>query len=84
MYHHHHYLCEMAAKLERTIRSHNGCDGKIEKAVPRIIVWHHEACRVITNDDRKGLIFLSYPHTNNGSFFLFIIKYRFFMFNKQI
>ena len=43
---------------------------KIEKSVPRIAVWHHEACRVMTNGDPEGRIFLSYLHTNNGFFFL--------------
>ena len=33
------------------------CEGRIEKPVLMIAVWHHEA-------------FLSYPHTNNGLFFL--------------
>ena len=42
----------------------------IEKSVPRTAVWHHEACRVMTNGDTEGQIFLSYPHTNNGFFFL--------------
>ena len=46
------------------------CEGRIEKSVPRIAVWHHEACRVMTNGDSEGQIFLSYPHTKNGFFFL--------------
>ena len=45
-------------------------EGRIEKSVSRKAVWHHEACRVITNGDPEGRIFLSYPHTNNGLFFL--------------
>ena len=53
-----------------TIRMYHECEGRIEKYVPRITVWHHEACRVITNGDSKGRIFLSYPHMNNGFFFL--------------
>ena len=52
------------------IRIYHECEGRIENAVPRITVWHHEACRVMTNGDRKGLTFLSYPHTNNGFFIL--------------
>ena len=44
-------------------------DRGIEKSVPRITDWHHEACRVMTNGDRDGRIFLSHPHTNNGFFF---------------
>ena len=27
------------------IRIHNECEGRIEKSVPRIAGWHHEACR---------------------------------------
>ena len=44
--------------------------GGIVKSVPRIAVWHHEACQVMTNGDPEERIFLSYPHTNNGLFFL--------------
>ena len=42
----------------------------MEKSVPRIAIWHHEACRVMTNGDPEGRIILSYPHTNNGFFCL--------------
>ena len=52
------------------IRIYHGGEGSIEKSVPRIAIWHQEACRVMTNGDPKGQIFLSYPHTNNGFFFL--------------
>ena len=45
-------------------------EGRIEKFVPRIAVWHHEACQVMTNGDPEGRIFLSYPLMNNGFFFL--------------
>ena len=38
--------------------------------------WHHKACRVMTNSDREGRIFLSHPHTNNGFFFLLAAKCR--------
>ena len=55
---------------KETIRIYHECEGRIEKSVPRITVWHHEACRVMTNGDPEGPIFLSYPHTNNGFFFL--------------
>ena len=51
------------------IRIYHECEGRIEKSVPRLANWHHEACRVMTNDDPEGTIFLSYPHTNNGFFF---------------
>ena len=46
------------------------CEGRIEKSVRRIAVWHHEACVVMTNVDPEGRIFLSFTHTNNGLFFL--------------
>ena len=52
------------------IRIYHECGGRIKKSAPRITVWHHKACRVMTNGDPKGWIFLSYPHTNNGLFFL--------------
>ena len=39
------------------------CEGGIGNSVPRIAVWHHEACRVMTNSDPEGQIFLSHPHT---------------------
>ena len=52
------------------IRIYHKCEGKIEKSVLRITIWHHEACRVMTNGDLEGRIFLSYPHTNKGFFFL--------------
>ena len=54
----------------QTIRIYHECEGRIEKSVPRIVVWHHEACRVPSNGDREGRIVLSYPHSNNGFFFL--------------
>ena len=38
------------------IRVHHECEDGIEKSVPRIIDWHHEACRVMTNGDREGRI----------------------------
>ena len=53
-----------------TIRIHHECKGGIEKTVRRIAVWHYEACRVMKNIDPEGQIFLSFPHTNNGFFFL--------------
>ena len=36
---------------KRTIRIYHECEGGKEKSVPRITVWHHEACRVMTNGD---------------------------------
>ena len=54
----------------RTIRIHHECEGGIEKSVPRITDWHHEACGVMTNGDCEGQIFLSHPHMNKRIFFL--------------
>ena len=59
------------------IRIHHEYQGGIEKSVPRITNWHHEACQVMTNGYREGRIFLSHPNTNNGLFFLLTTKYRF-------
>ena len=33
------------------IRIYHECEGRIEKTVPRISVWHHKACLVMTNSD---------------------------------
>ena len=52
------------------IRIYHELEGMIEKSVSRITVWQHKYCRVMTNGDPEGRIFLSYPHTNNGFFFL--------------
>ena len=57
------------------IRIYNLFENGIEKFVTRIIVWHHEACRVMANGDAKGRIFLSNAHTTNGFFSLLTIKF---------
>ena len=57
------------------ISIHHECEGGVEKSVPRITDWHHEACRVMTNSDCEERIFLSHPHPNNGFFFLLTTKY---------
>ena len=49
------------------IRIYHECEGRIEKSVPRIDVWHHEWWQTVIHE---GQIFLSYHHTNNDSFFL--------------
>ena len=54
----------------RIIRICHKCERGLEKSVPRIAVWHHEACLMMTNGDPKGQIFLSYPHRNNVFYFL--------------
>ena len=43
--------------LQNIIKIYHGCDGRIKKSVPRIAVWHHEACQVMTNGDSEGRIF---------------------------
>ena len=60
---------------DQTIRIYHECEGGIEKPVPRITNWHHEACTVMTIGDREERIFLSHPHKNNGFFFLLTVKY---------
>ena len=79
------FLCQQHRKKTaqqaygiKIIRSRHGCEGWIEKAVPMITDWHHEACRVMTNGDREERILLSHPHTNNGFFFLLTTKYLIF------
>ena len=49
------------------IRIYQECDGGIERSMPRITVWHHEACQVVIIGYPSGrFFFLSYPHTNNA------------------
>ena len=62
-------------KVTCNIKNHHECEGGKEKYVLRITVWHYEACRVMTNGDPEGWIFLSHPHTNNGFFFLLTTKH---------
>ena len=40
-----------------TLSIHHECEGAIEKSIPRITNWHHEACRVMTISDHEGQIF---------------------------
>ena len=71
--------------LVYVIRIYQECEGSIEKSVPRITVWHHETCRVMTNGDPEGRIFLSHLHTNNGFFFLLtIVNYSKISFQKDL
>ena len=58
--------------LKIMIRIHHECEGWIEKSVQKITLWHYEVCRVMTNGDSEGPIFLS--HTNSGFFFSLITK----------
>ena len=50
----------------RNIRIYHECEGRIEKYIPRITDWHHKACRVMTNSDPEGQIFLSYRCTTTS------------------
>ena len=52
------------------IRIYHKCESRIEKSIPVIAVWHNKAFRVTTTGDPEGRILLSYPHMNNGFFFL--------------
>ena len=65
---------------DEIIRICHVCEGGIEISIQRITIWHHKACRVMTNGDRKGQIFLSHPHT---FFFLLTIKYCIFIIKKR-
>ena len=66
------------------IRIYNECEGGIEKSVPSITDWHHEACTVMTNGDCDRQIFLSHPHMNNGSFFLLTNLIPYFYIKKRL
>ena len=35
-------------------------EGRVDKSVRNITVWHHEAFRVMTNDNPEGRIFLAH------------------------
>ena len=67
----------------RTIRIYHECEGRIELSVPRIAFCHHEACRVMTNVDQEGRIFLSYSHTKNELFFLLTTVFIYFKISLQ-
>ena len=64
----------LQASVCENIRIYLKCEGRIEKSVPRITVWHHEALRVMPNGDSERWILQYCPHTNtcNGLFFLLI------------
>ena len=72
-----------SCKNQYNLRIYHECEGRIEKSVPRIAVLHHKACRVMTNGDPEGQIFLSYPHTNNGFVFLLTTVF-FFLFENKL
>ena len=64
--------------LECTRRIYNECESRLEKSVPRIAVWHHEACRVMTNGDPEGRIF--YPTLERIKMFFIYFIYLLFIF----
>ena len=45
------YLAYSKELRGANIRIYHECEGRIEKYVPKITVWHHEAWRVMTNGD---------------------------------
>ena len=73
-------LLQSPESLLDNIRIYHECEGMIEKSVRRIAVWHHEACRVMTNGDPEGRIFLSYPTRIMDSFSCLPL----FLFKKKI
>ena len=54
--------------MQGNIRIYHECG--LEKSIPRITDWHHEACRVMTNCDRENVFFLL---TINNPFMYFNI-----------
>ena len=50
-------------KERRILSIYHECEGWIEKSVPRISDWHHEACRVMTSGDHEGRIFFYHTLT---------------------
>ena len=75
---------QFGTRSGQAIRIYHKCEGRIEKSVPRITVCHHKACRVMTNGNLERRIFLSYPHTNNGFFFLLIVFFLKINFQKSL
>ena len=41
----------------QNIRIYHECGCRTERSVPRIAVWHHEACRVMTKGDLEDRFF---------------------------
>ena len=82
------FLGREPRRLLESIRIYHEFERRIEKSVPRITVWHQEACRVMTNGGPEKRIFLSYPHTNNRFFFfittVFIYLFAYFKISFQI
>ena len=38
------FLVSINSNLIMNIRIYHKCEGRIERSVPRITFWHHEAC----------------------------------------
>ena len=57
------------------IRIYHECEGGKEKLSRGSRLASLGLPSQMTNSDRKGQIFLSHPHTNNGLFFLRTTKY---------
>ena len=38
----------------KPIEIHHECEGWLEKSIPSITVWDHEACQVMINGDLEG------------------------------
>ena len=55
------HLKTLSGKVNIIIRIYHECEARIELSFPRIAVWHHEACRVMTNGDLEGRIFFILP-----------------------
>ena len=68
--------------VSNIIRIYQECEGGIEKSVPRITIWHHEACQAFTNGETEGQIFLSHSHTNSVFIFLLSINFLHFCLKK--
>ena len=47
--------------MAKHMRIRHECEGGVEKFIPRITDLHPKACRVMTNNDPEGRVFLSDP-----------------------
>ena len=57
------HLVQYINRFKENIRIYYEVEVGIGESIPRITVWHHKACRVMTNRDPEGRIFLSHPDT---------------------
>ena len=55
------------SSLQNSIRIHNKKSEWDRKSIPRLIDWYYEACRVTTNGNHKGHIFLPQLKQKIGS-----------------